>query len=104
MSGTGIRVIVDIDSMGYMSVTPLSDKIRNKIKYYLKSMNVTSNGSAFIQNDVEQNTFKERYMPAHKVKDLNRGWSQNINIDAWEFLHFFGWDSHLLAETGELWK
>ena len=38
-------------------------------------------------------------MPAHKAKDLSRGWEQRIRIDAWMFCHFFGWDTHLLAET-----
>ena len=101
---SAINIKVDCDSLGCLILTPVSDKIRVKIMYYLKSMGVQSEGTALLQGDTEIEHFKEEYMPAQKAKDLSRGWEQRIRIDAWMFCHFFGWDTHLLAETGELWK
>jgi hypothetical protein len=99
-----ITIEVDRDSMGCQLLTPVSDKIRCKIMYYMKSVGVDCNGTAMIQNDHDIESWCADFMPAQKIKDLNRGWSQRIRVDAWAFLHLFGWDCHALAETGELWK
>jgi hypothetical protein len=91
---TSIRVRVSLDRMGCLTLTP-SERIQRQIVRLFESMgSIQPDGTAFIQQDTEVDSFIDEYVPARKRRDLREGWDVTITMDPWTFGHFVGYDFH----------
>ena len=89
-----MRVTVEMNSMGHLTLTPQSDKLRKKIVKHLKSMGVDNeDGTVYIQYDYDIEAFLEN-LPRSKVRDIQEGYGVTISMDEWTYGHYVGWDAH----------
>lgn len=104
MTGS-IKIKVEEDRMGSIRLNPVRELYQRKINKHLQEYNINPdvNATAYLQGEDECALFIAG-MPSGSRSRIHSGWSAVILMDAWEFLHFYGWDCHCLAETGELWK
>ena len=75
---------------GGFTATPVSNVLINRIVKYLEQWNVTSNGTAYVQGDDEA----AYWIPKRRVAEFREGYAVTVRVDAWEFLHLYGWDAH----------
>jgi hypothetical protein len=99
-----IKINVFENRFGDVELYPVKQKYQEKIRAHLGDFGVSrdSRCSAYLQGDSGEQFINE--LNPRTARKIRSGWSVNINVDAWEFLHNYGWDAHTLAETGELWK
>ena len=95
-----MRVRVEMDRMGNITATAVNDRIRRKFVAHLKEVySEHADGSAFFQEGGPSEEFLADCTPAQR-RDINAGWSVNINVDPWMYGHWLGWDAHVVAENG----
>jgi hypothetical protein len=100
-----IKVKVEEDRFGNLRLNPVRELYQRKINKHLMEYNINPdhNATALLQQDESCALFLAG-LSYRARSNINAGYSAVVLIDAWDFLHFYGWDCHALAETGELWR
>ena len=93
-----------MDDQGGLVLRVRSDKARNKIIAHLKLHGVESNGTVYLQSQEDIEDFFVSYsISKYKARDIRDGCRTGVRInDIWTFLHYFGYDTHVLNELGEI--
>ena len=95
-----IKIKITAHRIGYYLANPLNQKLKKVIIDHLASWDVESDGQAFFQN--KEMLLQSIKLSKSEIRDLDKGYSIVKKIDVWEFLHFYGWDSHLIVENGKI--
>lgn len=92
-----IKINVQEDSMGCLTLTPIKQSYIDQIIEYLKEFNVDSDGSVFLQFDYDIKSFYND-CNARQRKDIQNGWGCNMLFDSWTFLTMIGHDANVGLE------
>jgi len=82
------------DRMGYLYVSPVSDKINRKIERHLADFKVGWDGSVLFQTDYEAENAKEQFLSKAQRNEIDSGWSVTMLIDPWVYFTWVGYDAH----------
>lgn len=88
--------------VGEVYARPVNKHYRSRIREHLREMGVTPNSRAYFEDVEKADTFL--MLGKKSLRELEGGWSIDIRMDDWQFLHAYGWDAHTLAESGILYK
>jgi len=88
-----IKIKVQEDRHGCLTLTPIKKSYIDQIIEYLKEFNVDSDGSVFMQSDYDVEGFYND-CNARQRKDIQNGWGATMLFDAWTFLTMIGWDAN----------
>lgn len=89
-----ITIDVEMDSMGGLTLTPQSDRIRRKIIKHLSEFGESSDGTVYIQTDYDVEHFIDDQIPRNKRDEIYEGYEVSIRMDPWIFGHYVGYDAH----------
>lgn len=92
-----IKIRVNEDSMGCLTLTPIRQTYVDQIIEYLKEFKVDSDGSVFMQSDCDIESFYND-CNARQKQDIQSGWGTVMLFDAWTFLTMIGWDANVGLE------
>jgi len=79
------------DKINSVIITPVSDRIKIKIDNHLREYGQMGWTALIPEWDLPE-------IPARKRKELLAGYPVTVRLDLWETLHYFGYDTHCLAE------
>ena len=88
-----IKIRVNEDNMGCLTLTPIKQSYSDQIVQYLKEFNVDSDGSVFVQSDCDIESFYND-CNASQRRDIKSGWGSIMLFDAWTFLTMIGYDAN----------
>lgn len=89
-----IKVEFELDRMGSLLMTPVSQRLQGRIKRYLAEWKVGWDGSVLVQEDYNIESALERHLDPTDRKCVREGWPVTVLVDPWEWLHYVGWDAH----------
>ncbi len=89
-----IKIEVEEDRMGMLTLTPVSQKLQRRIERYLDEWNVSWVGSVLIQREDNIESFMADQLSSAQRGEVREGWGVTILMDPWTFGHYIGWDAH----------
>lgn len=72
-------VSVDMNSMGHLTVSPVSERMANKFK----------GRTAYFQFESDIDSFLDGLSQA-KRRSVREGWTERVRMDPWEFRQYIG--------------
>lgn len=97
-------IYVQKKDYGAVEALPVSEEYRRKIRAHLREFlpKESAKATAFFQNGEE--AVDALNLNHQHIRDLRRGWMIKIRVDDWNFLNCYGYDTHLLVESGLLYQ
>lgn len=92
-----IKIRVNEDSMGCLTLTPVRQSYIEQIKEYLKDFGIDSDGTVFLQSDYDIENFYND-CNARQRSLIRSGWGVIMLFNAWTFLTMIGWDANVGLE------
>jgi len=84
------------DDYGTYLAEPKNKRLKAKIVQHLSDAGIRSDGVAFFQSREEVPDFILNH--SNFESDVENGFPLSLRVDAWQFLHCYGYDTHTLAE------
>jgi len=85
-----IKIRFSEDRMGSVILTPVNERLRDRIIRHLADLGVESDGTVYVQ-DGDYVLFE--HLSQGQIRDVREGWDVTVLMDPWIFLNYVGYDA-----------
>lgn len=97
-------IYVQKKDYGAVEALPVSEEYRRKIRAHLREFLPKESAKATVYFQDGEEAVDALNLNRTHIRDLRMGWTVKMRVDDWEFLMCYGWDTHLLVESGLLYQ
>ena len=97
-----IIVALTMDILGSVTAVPRNQSLNRAVASYLNDeWDVRAKDASVYHSDEEWQTSSVYNLSPSQIRDVDQGWTVNIKVDSWSFLHGCGWDTHEAVEPDQ---
>jgi len=97
-------IYVQKKDYGAVEALPVSEEYRRKIRAHLREFLPKESAKAALYFQDGEEAVDALNLNRTHIRELRMGWTVKMRVDDWEFLRCYGWDTHLLVESGLLYQ